>query len=141
MKEDEKRYTEKIESALDHFGTIQRNLVRDKNGIGAIVKFIQDFAGTAPAFSLDDPVILKGKQAAFKVIDELEKQLLDLQNVKPPDIWEKFHQSLLSSIQLQLDGYKEMVRVFEDSDIAHLSEGQDMVNKGFGILEGGSRAS
>ncbi len=141
MKDEEKRYMEKIESAIDHFGTIQRNFVLDKSGIRAIVKFIQDFAGSPPSFSLDDPVILKGKQAAFKVIDELEKQLLDLRSVRPPDIWEKFHESLLNSIQLQLQGYKEMVRVFEDSDVDHLQHGQEMVNKGMGILEGGSRTS
>ena len=141
MKDEEKRYMEKIEAVIDHFGTIQRNFVLDKSGIKAIVKFIQDFAGAPPSFSLDDPVILKGKQAAFKVIDELGKQLSDLRTVKPPDVWEKFHESLLSSIQLQLEGYQEMVRVFEDSDVHHLSEGQDLVNKGMGILEGGSRSS
>ena len=60
MKErsDEKRYMEKIESVIDQFGTIQRNFVLDKSGIRAIVKFIQDFAGAPPSFSLDDPVIL-----------------------------------------------------------------------------------
>ncbi|MHB2015582.1 MAG: hypothetical protein ACYCW6_01410 [Candidatus Xenobia bacterium] len=139
MKDEEKRYMEKIEDVIDHFGTIQRNFVLDKSGIKAIVKFIQDFAGQPPSFSLDDPVVLKGKQAAFRVIDELEKQLSELQGLKPPDVWDKFHESLLSSIQLQLQGYKEMVRVFDDSDINHLQHGQELVNKGMGILEGGSR--
>lgn len=131
---------EQIERIIESFGQIQRNFVLDKSGIRAIVKFIEDFAGAPPTFSLDDPVILKGKQAAFKVIEELSKQLDELEKIEAPEVWRRFHESLISSIKLQLQGYKEMTRVFEDSDITHLSQGQELVNKGMGILEGGARA-
>jgi hypothetical protein len=139
MKDPERQYMEQIERIIEQFGTIQRNFVLDKNGIRAIVKFIEDFAGAPPSFSLDDPVILKGRQAAFKVIEELTRQLEDLQRIESPEIWAKFHQSLITSITLQLEGYKEMTKVFEDSDTRHLSNGQELVKRGMGILEGGSR--
>jgi len=140
MKDPERNYMEQIERIIEQFGTIQRNFVLDKSGIRAIVKFIEDFAGAPPTFSLDDPVILKGKQAAFKVIEELGKQLGDLERIQAPGVWARFHESLVSSIRLQLQGYKEMTRVFEDSDINHLSHGQELVNQGMAILEGGARA-
>ncbi len=140
MKDAEKQYMEQIEGIIEQFGTIQRNFVLDKTGIRAIVKFIEDFAGGPQTFSLDDPVILKGKQAAFRVIEELGKQLDELGRIEPPEVWLRFHESLCSSIKLQLQGYKEMTKVFEDSDINHLSSGQELVNKGMGILEGGARA-
>lgn len=140
MRDPEREYMEHIERIIEHFGTIQRNFVLDKSGIRAIVKFIEDFAGAPPTFSLDDPVILKGKQAATRVINELGTQYAELERIEPPERWQRFHESLLSSIQLQLQGYKEMTQVFEDSDISHLSSGQELVNRGMGILEGGSRA-
>lgn len=140
MRDPEREYMDQIERIIEHFGTIQRNFVLDKSGIRAIVKFIEDFAGSPPTFSLDDPVILKGKQAATRVIEELGVQNEDLQRIHPPERWVKFHESLVSSIKLQLQGYKEMTRVFEDSDISHLSNGQELVNRGMGILEGGQRA-
>lgn len=140
MRDPEREYMDQIERIIEHFGTIQRNFVLDKSGIRAIVKFIEDFAGAPPSFSLDDPVILKGKQAATRVIEELGEQYEELMRIKAPERWLKFHESLLSSIKLQLQGYKEMTRVFEDSDISHLSNGQELVNQGMGILEGGTRS-
>lgn len=140
MRDPEREFMDQIERIIEHFGTIQRNFVLDKSGIRAIVKFIEDFAGAPPTFSLDDPVILKGKQAASRVIEELGKQHADLQQLAPPERWVRFHASLVSSIELQLRGYKEMTRVFEDSDVSHLTQGQELVNQGMSILEGGSRA-
>ncbi len=139
MKDPEREYMEHIEAIIEHFGTIQRNFVLDKSGIRAIVKFIEDFAGAPPSFSLDDPVVLKGREAAGRVVKELAVQLGELQLLSPPERWGAFHASLVNSIDLQLRGYKEMTRVFEDSDINHLSAGQELVNRGMGILEGGSR--
>ncbi|NDD27066.1 MAG: hypothetical protein EB084_02220 [Proteobacteria bacterium] len=140
MRDPEREFMEQIERIIERFGTIQRNFVLDKSGIRAIVKFIGDFAGAPPTFSLDDPVILKGKQAAMRVVEELGVQLDDLQQLSPPERWMRFHASLVSSIELQLKGYQEMTRVFEDSDVAHLSQGQALVNEGMSILEGGTRA-
>lgn len=140
MRDPEREFMDQIERIIEHFGTIQRNFVLDKSGIRAIVKFIEDFAGGPPTFSLDDPVILKGKQAASRVIEELGVQHDELQRLHPPERWQRFHASLVSSIELQLRGYKEMTRVFEDSDVSHLTRGQELVNQGMSILEGGSRA-
>lgn len=137
----EKEYLEKIEASVEHFGTIQRNFVLDKSGIHAIVSFIKDFQGKTPAFSLSDPVIIKGKNAATRVVEELAKQLKDLEKIQPPEIWERFHNMMISSIRMQLAGYKEMLKVFEDNDLSHVRKGQEIVNTGMSILEGGSRAS
>jgi hypothetical protein len=135
----EKKYLKSIEQVIESFGNIQRNFVLDKTGIRAIIKFIEDLEGRRPFFELDDPVVQKGKTAAKRVIDELSVQLDTLEKMTPPKPWEQFHSSLVESIKLQLEGYKEMSLVFEDSNMNHILEGQDMVNRGMKILEGGSK--
>jgi hypothetical protein len=135
----EKKYLKAIEQVIENFGTIQRNFVLDKTGIRAIIKFIEDLEGRRPFFELDDPVVQKGKTAAKKVIDELTVQLDLLKEMEPPQPWTQFHQTLIESIKFQLEGYKEMSQVFEDSNMNHILEGQEMVNRGMKILEGGTK--
>ncbi|MCL5773517.1 MAG: hypothetical protein M1536_03980 [Firmicutes bacterium] len=139
MKDDEKGYLGKIELIIEEFGTIQRNFVLDKNGVRAIVKFVQELEGKTPVFALDDPVVQKGKQVATKVIEGLARQLEVLEKIKPPDVWTKFHESLISSLKLQLQGYREMAKVFDDHNPAHINKGQDFVSKGMGLLEAGNK--
>ena len=139
MKDDEKKYLSEIEKVIENFGTIQRNFVLDKSGIRAIIKFIEDLEGRRPFFELDDPVVRKGKTAAERVINELSEQLKILENLSAPPPWEQFHESLVESIRTQLEGYREMALVFEDSDMDHIVDGQDIVNRGMKILEGGEK--
>lgn len=138
MSSDE-QYLGRVEEILEQFGIIQRNLVMDKMGIHAIVKFIEDFSGSPQAFSLDDPVIQKGRSTCSRVIKAMEEQHSSLEELKPPELWMLFHQSLLKSIQLQLDGYKEMAKVFDDRNVIHIATGQKLVNEGMSLLEAGSR--
>jgi hypothetical protein len=135
----EKKYLKAIEQVIENFGNIQRNFVLDKTGIRAIIKFIEDLEGRRPFFELDDPVVQKGKVAAKRVIDELSVQLESLIKMEPPKPWEQFHGTLVESIKLQLEGYKEMSLVFEDSNMSHILEGQELVNRGMNILEGGTK--
>lgn len=135
MKKEEQKYSEEIESIIENLGGLQRKFVLDKTGIRAIIKFIEDLEGRRPFFDLDDPVVQKGKSAAGRVTEGLEKQLKQLQALSPPAGWADFHECLTGSIQLQLDGYKEMVLVFEDSNMDHITEGQDSVNRGMKLLE------
>jgi len=139
MDNKEKAYIESIEGIIEQFGTIQRNFVLDKAGIRAIINFIEQFQGRRPFFELSDPVVQKGKVAANKVIKELSKQLKSLDSLKCPDNWSQFHNSLVKSISIQLDGYREMVKVFEDSNLLHISEGQEIVNRGMDILRSGKK--
>lgn len=139
MDNKEKVYIERIEEIIEQFGTIQRNFVLDKAGIRAIINFIEQFQGRRPFFELDDPVVQKGKSAAYKVIDELSKQLKSLDSMEYPTDWSQFHNSLVRSIRIQLDGYREMVKVFEDSNLIHISEGQEIVNRGMDILRSGKK--
>jgi len=141
MDECEKKYIGEIEKIIERFGTIQRNFILDKTGIRAIIKFIEDLEGRPPFFELDDPVVQKGKAAADKVIRELSTQLSALEALEAPKRWKEFHSSIVNSIRLQLEGYREMALVFEDSNMDHISYGQQMVNSGMKILEGGSRRS
>ncbi|HXE72329.1 MAG TPA: hypothetical protein VNO81_06680 [Candidatus Nitrosotenuis sp.] len=141
MRPQEKAYLELIEQVIEDFGRIQRDFVLDKNGIRAIVRFIEDFSGSPPRFALDDPVVVKGRKAAERVIAELERELASLQEVRPPAEWEQFHQSLVRSLELQLQGYREMSRVFQDSDTAHLRAGRELVDRGMGLLQSGQRQS
>lgn len=139
MEERESSYLESIEKVIESFGTIQRNFVLDKTGIRAIIKFIEDFEGRRPFFELDDPVVQKGRLAARRVIEELATQLDCLKHLSPPPLWGQFHDSLIESIALQIDGYREMYLVFEDSDMEHIIRGQEKVSKGMQILEGGNK--
>jgi hypothetical protein len=139
MDENEKKYLDGIEKVIESFGTIQRNFVMDKTGIRAIIKFIEDLEGRRPFFELDDPVVQKGKTAVIRVIEELTGQLNTLKDLLPPSPWKQFHHSLIESIRIQLEGFKEMSLVFEDSDMDHIVDGQDLVNRGMKILEGGAR--
>ncbi len=139
MKKEEKTYLVQIEKIIENFGTIQRQFVLDKSGIRAIIKFIEDLEGHRPFFELDDPVVQKGKTAAERVIESLEEQMKTLEALSPPPSWKKFHESFLESIKLQLKGYKEMALVFEDSNVDHIIKGQELIDKGMELLEGGRK--
>lgn len=140
MDKKEEQYLENIEQVIERFGTIQRNFVLDKTGVRAIINFIEQFEGKHPFFELDDPVVQKGKAAAFKVIEELGKQVNYLKQLESPSNWESFHKVLVKSIEEQLNGYNEMIKVFEDSKLEHIEIGHKMVNKGMNILQGGNRS-
>lgn len=140
MDKKEEQYLESIEQVIERFGTIQRNFVLDKTGVRAIINFIEQFEGKRPFFELDDPVVLKGKAAAYKVIEELSKQVDYLKQLEYPSVWESFHKVLVESIEEQLNGYNEMIKVFEDSKLKHIETGHKMVSKGMNILQGGKRS-
>jgi len=139
MGEQEKHYLEAIESFIESFGSIQRELVLNQEGLRAVVRFIEDFAGGPQAFSLDDPVMLKGRLAALTVIEELAGEMERIKEMEPPGRWKIFHETLLESVTLQLRGYREMARIFDDRELEHLLKGQELVNQGMGLLEGGER--
>lgn len=137
MDNQEEHYLEQVEGIIEQFGVIQRQFIMDRKGIHAIVKFIEDFSGQPQSFSLDDPVIQKGKATTHRVIKEMEDQLSQLEALNPPELWQTFHQTLLKSIKLQLEGYKEMSKVFENRNTIHIAAGQKLVNEGMGLLEAG----
>lgn len=139
MDEKEEKYLTEIEQVIERFGTIQRNFVLDKTGVRAIINFIEQFEGHRPFFELDDPVVEKGRAAAFKVMEELSRQLEYLKNMEYPPVWEKFHKTLVDSIRIQLEGYREMTKVFEDCNLKHVEEGRDLVNQGMNLLQGGKK--
>lgn len=139
--EKEEAYLEQIEKIIEHFGVIQKQFIMDKKGIHAIIKFIEDFSGQPQTFSLDDPVIQKGKITAQKVIHEIEIQLSQIERLEPPEIWKTFHATLTQSIKLQLEGYKEMAKVFDNKNTIHIVTGQKLVNEGMSLLEAGNRSA
>ncbi|MFP4496903.1 MAG: hypothetical protein ACLFQV_01730 [Vulcanimicrobiota bacterium] len=136
---DESKYLKKMEKIVENFGEIQRNFVLDKTGIKAIIKFVEDLEGRRPFFDLDDPVVQKGKKASEKVIEQLTQELNSLEKIKAPEKWKDFHSRLIHSLETQLQGYREMTLVFEDSDLIHIEEGQLIVNNGMKMLEGGKK--
>ncbi|MEW6278820.1 MAG: hypothetical protein AB1758_09375 [Candidatus Eremiobacterota bacterium] len=136
----EERYLDTLEAVIEDFGRIQREFVLSKNGIRAVVRLIEEMSGTPPVFDLSDPVVQKGRKATFQVISELDRLGRVLASVRPPAAWERFHRTLLESLGLQLDGYREMVLVFEDRSREHLRRGQRMVDQGLGRLAAGTRS-
>ena len=137
MIQPEEKYFSRIQTKIELFGSIQHEFVYQKTGVVALVKLIRSMGGSPSELSLRDPVMQKGKSAALKVIGELECQLGELREIEPPAVWSNFHSMLLSSLELQLEGYREMLKVFEDSEIRHIGRGKDIVKKGMSILEGG----
>lgn len=139
LDDQERRYLEGIEAFTEEFGRIQRDFVLQKHGVQAVIRFIEDFSGTRPAFKPDDPVMVKGRGAAERAIEDLKREFQDLHHAEPPPQWKLFHATLLESVRLQLEGYREMVKVFDDSDVEHLRRGKIMIEKGMGLLEAGER--
>lgn len=135
----ERRYLEQIEVFTEEFGRIQRDFVLQRHGVQAVIRFIEDFSGSRPAFNRDDPVLVKGRTAAERAIEDLSREFQDLHHAEPPAAWRLFHGTLLESVRLQLEGYREMIRVFDDADVAHLRKGKAMVDQGMGLLEAGER--
>ncbi|MCE1245732.1 MAG: hypothetical protein LWY06_03715 [Firmicutes bacterium] len=139
MENHEERYLEQIENLIRNISAVQRKFVLDKSGVRAIINFIEQIEGIRPFFELDDPVLQKGKAAALNVTKELSRQLEEISQLTPPPAWENFHATLLESIGMQLKGYGEMVKVFEDSDLKHIEDGQKLVDMGMKILQGGKK--
>lgn len=140
MRQSEENYLASIQIKIESFGVIQREFIFERNGVVALVKLINSLGGNSPVLSLKDPVMQKGRNAAHKVIVELERQLGELKIIEPPQVWMKFHNMMLYSIKLQIEGYKEMLKVFEDGEIKHIGRGKDIVKKGMSFLEGGIQA-
>lgn len=139
--DEERRYLEQVEAFTSEFGRIQRDFVLQKHGVQAILRFIEDFSGLKPTFKPDDPVLVKGQTAARTAIQELEVQFRRLEAAQPPPAWVLFQATLRESVRLQVQGYREMLRVFEDQDLAHLARGKAQVEQGMGLLEAGERGA
>ncbi|MDQ7823039.1 MAG: hypothetical protein RDV48_09620 [Candidatus Eremiobacteraeota bacterium] len=138
MEQPETAYLESIQKVIERFGSIQNQFVQEKNGVVSLVKFIENIEGSQPSLSLKDPVMQKGKSAASVMVQALEQELGALEAISPPEVWAKFHENMVTSIKLQVEGYQEMMKVFEDNDIKHIGRGKDIVSKGMNILEGGT---
>lgn len=137
LEDQERRYLETIEAFTEEFGRIQRDFVLQKHGVQAVIRFIEDFSGSRPVFQAEDPVMRKGRGAAERAIEELEREFQGLHHADPPAAWKLFHTTLLESVRLQLEGYREMVKVFQDSDLEHLKRGKRLISEGMGLLEAG----
>ena len=136
----EKDYVDAVEQSIENFGAVQRDFVLDKRGVHALVTLVKDLEGRLPEFDLDDPVIKKAKNAAEKVILGLKSEIKILRKLKPPARWETFHSTLLSSLRLQLKGYREMFKVFKDGKARHITKGQGIVDQGLALLSGGKKS-
>lgn len=137
MKHTEESYFLSIQEKIEHFGVIQRDFIYEKTGIASLVRLIASMGGSLQELSLRDPVILKGRRAAERVILSLSREVEELRSIEPPPLWLRYHQMMISSLELQIEGYREMVLVFEDNEIRHIGRGKDIVKKGMSILEGG----
>lgn len=137
----EKSYIDAVERSIESFGSIQREFVLDKRGVHALVRLVEELGGHAEGLELNDPVILKGKKSVEKVITSLESQVNSLVELDPPERWETFHNTLKSSLEIQVKGYKEMFKVFRDSDVRHIIKGQKIVDRGITLLSGGIKQS
>lgn len=122
---------------MEEFTRIQRDFVRDKQGVRALVGLIRDLSGRLPLLDPQDPVLRKGQDATERAIVELGVQMARLRRAEPPEAWQRFHHTLLESLRLQLEGYQEMTRVIQDWKPDHLVAGEALVRRGMSLLEAG----
>lgn len=137
MEAEERRYMERIERFTEEFARIQRDFVRDKEGVRAVAGLFREF-GHAHSSPPDDPLLEKGKEATERAIVELGVELEKLRDIGVPPAWAIFHGRLLESLRLQLEGYHVMARVFGDWKQEHLTAGQELVRRGMALLEAGT---
>ncbi|MCL5036093.1 MAG: hypothetical protein M1269_03145 [Chloroflexi bacterium] len=135
----EKKYVDAVEKTIENFGNIQRDFFLDGKGIHALFRLVEDLEGRPPRFGLDDPVILKAKSSVDRVVKGLKDEIGALKKLIPPARWKVFHEKLLSSFKMQLDGYKEMFKVFKDGKTKHVTLGQSMVDQGVNLMAGGRK--
>jgi hypothetical protein len=137
MDDQEKNYLEITHSIIENLGKIQADFVQEKHGVLSLVKFIKNVEGSHPTLSVRDPIMIKAQRAASTMMELLCRELSGMEAMKPPAPWSRFHEMMITSLELQVEGYREMLKAFEDSDIKHIGRGKDIVKKGMCILEEG----
>ncbi len=135
----ESRYLSILEGVIEELGRVERDFASSSNGIRAVTELIEEMSGDTARFALDDPVVQKGHRALQRVVQNLDEQRYRLGRTRPPALWGAFHSLLLRSLDLQHQGYLEMARLFEDRQLSHLRDGQQLVRKGLGLLQAGRR--
>jgi hypothetical protein len=138
MKDSEKEYLEAIHLCIENLGKIQTDFVQQKHGVLSLIKFIKNIEGVHPELDVRDPIMIKAQKAATAMMELLLKELSVIREMDAPPLWSRFHEVMIASLELQVEGYREMLRAFEDSDIKHIGRGKDIVKKGMCILEEGT---
>lgn len=133
----EQDYMGQIDAFAEEFGRVQREFIRSKSGVRALVGLIRDISGGLPQLGPDDPVLHKAREATEKALVELGVQTQRLERAEPPELWRPFHERLLESLRLQLDGYHEMSMALREYRIDFLQRGQARVLEGMSLLEAG----
>jgi hypothetical protein len=137
MEKEEKEYFQLLNTAIEEFGSIQREFTLQKSGVSSLIRFICNAEGRHPSLSLKDPLMQKGRSAANAVIERMAEIRHSIAAITPPGIWAPFHKTMMDSFELQLKGYREMLKTFEDNDIKHIGRGKDIVKKALSLLQGG----
>jgi len=135
---DEQEYFRQLNAAIEELGMVQKEFILQKNGVSSLMRFIKNSDGEGTTLSLRDPLMQKGKMAANAVIEQMAEIRHSIAFISPPEVWAPFHRVMLESFELQLKGYREMLKVFEDSDIRHIGRGKDIVKKALAHLQGGT---
>jgi hypothetical protein len=134
----EEDYFKAIHVSIENLGRIQANFVQEKHGVLSLIRFISHIEGSHPTLDIKDPIMVKARRAATSMMEELCNELSALRSMAPPALWSRLHDMMITSLDIQVEGYREMLRTFEDSDIKHIGRGKDIVKKGMCILEEGT---
>lgn len=131
-----KEYLEKLSEIFDALCNIQKNFTSKRGGIKAVLNFITEMSRKkTSAFSLEDPLLIKGSDLMNDVVEKLDDQYKNLKKMTAPEDMADFHKKLENSIKLQITGYKEMTEIFSDYKVTHVLKGKEKVSKALEMME------
>lgn len=135
MKNNEKDYLDQVNMVFLNFAKIQKDFTNGRDGIKAVLNFIDEMSRKKnTSFALDDPILIKGSDIMNNMIDKLEEQYKILKDITVPESFAEFHSNLEKSLKLQLSGYKEMVNIFSDYKVTNVLKGGEKVDKGLELI-------
>jgi len=135
MKNNEKDYLDQVSQVFLNFAKIQKDFTNGRDGIKAVLNFIDEMSRKKnTSFALDDPILIKGSDIMNNMIDKLEEQYKILKDIAAPESFAEFHSNLEKSLKLQLSGYKEMVNIFSDYKVTNVLKGGEKVDKGLELI-------
>ncbi len=137
---EEFKYLEALEDIFQELHQAQLELISAQKGLQAVIELFKEFSqspiGDMPN---QDPVFLEVRRILDELSDTLNRCLMRMDELKPPENWKRFHDVFKRSLELQREGYEEMKLVFVDKNIKHIYNGNKLVEMGLKLLEAGRK--
>ncbi len=135
----ESEYLNLLEEVFQKLYHAQLELVSAQKGIQAVIQLLKEFSQKPVISEPQDPVYQEVEKILRQLLDMLTTCVNSLSDVIPPASWQDFHFVFLRSLELQREGYEEMLLAFKDGDSRHVFAGNQKVKLGLKLLEAGKK--